>query len=391
MVYYLSTFELLKSASTNKDFTFCDLCSDLRALRTFTASVCCSNGLKNTSQHLQWAQTQVPEAPPSACVSHTLFPLTDPNIFLGFHQVNPGHLQKGKDSRPIASSYWKNKKINKKGTKYASTSMYHMYTRALPPHIHLCEQDTVLQKFIKIYNLPRTASIPPIPCLELRLLYLYIKYTSPVKLLCWEHSGDFCTVRECPSIALQWSEVQELYTKSRAAVHRPSLHCTGGISGCWYSSRPPPGSAHSITAQRSLSLWPEVTHPQLKASSRGIAAECKVATRFPFGICLLQPSLEQSFPQGSRAAVFTYYPLSEGTTFWDTTLQFSDTCTRINIYLTRKGCNASISAFCLPHPCLNIINLLIYIYRIILLLGQGLLSLQQIYMLIELLKISTQE
>lgn len=62
--------------------------------------------------------------------------------------------------------------------------MYHIYTRTLPPPICLCEQDSVPQKFIKIYNFPRTASILLTPCLELGLLYLYIKYTSPVKLLC---------------------------------------------------------------------------------------------------------------------------------------------------------------------------------------------------------------
>lgn len=72
------------------------------------------------------------------------------------------------------------------------------------------------------------------------------------------------------------------------------------------------------------------------------------------------------------------YPLLtvRGTTLWDTTLQFSDTCARINICSMRKGCKAFNSAFSLPHPCRNTINLLIYIYRIVLPLGQGLLSLQ---------------
>lgn len=299
MEFYLSTCELLKSALTwehkgplQPQFV---VQMDLRT----PASI--FSGLKH--RHQKFLPAPVPPIP--------LFSLWIPTIHWVPIRPTQAISQKGKDSRPIASSYWKKKSKKKKGTKYASTSMYRMYTRTLPPHIHLCEQDSMLQKFIKIYNLPRTASILPIPCLELRLLYLYIKYTSPVKSLCWEHSGDFCTVRGCPGIALQWSEVQELCTKARAALHRPSLHCTGGIFGVWYSSRPPPGSAHSTAAQRSLSLRPEVTHPQLKASSRGIAAECKVATRFPFGIRLLQPSLEQSFPQGSRAAEFTHYSLSE--------------------------------------------------------------------------------
>lgn len=102
--------------------------------------------------------------------------------------------------------------------------MYHIYTTTLPPHIHLCEQDSMLQKFIKIYNLPRTASILLIPRLELRLLYLCIKYkyTSPVKLLCWEHSGDFCPEGKA-------SEGRERLCIARSALGRAAWHKDCGL------------------------------------------------------------------------------------------------------------------------------------------------------------------
>lgn len=170
--------------------------------------------------------------------------------------------------------------------------------------------------------------------------------------------------------------MQELCTKARAALHKPSLHCIGDVFGTWYSSRPPPGSAHSIAAQRSLSLQPEVTHPSRKHPAKGLLQNAKWLQGSPLASTFCSPP-SSSFPQGSTAAEFSHYSLSEGTTFWDTTLQFSDTSARINICLTRKGCNTFKLCF-QPSPSLQKYNKSsdLYLCRIILPLGQGLLSLQ---------------
>lgn len=71
--------------------------------------------------------------------------------------------------------------------------MYHIYTRTLPPPIHLCEQDFRASKVHKKYTIyPELHLSCSLPAWGFRLLYLHIKYASPVKLLCWEHSGDPC-------------------------------------------------------------------------------------------------------------------------------------------------------------------------------------------------------
>lgn len=62
-----------------------------------------------------------------------------------------------------------------------------------------------------------------------------------------------------------------------------------------------------------------------------------------------------------------------GTIFWDTILQFSVTCAR-NICLIRTRCNAFYLYF-QAVPCRNMLNLLLYTFRIVLPLGQILLSL----------------
>lgn len=106
-----------------------------------------------------------------------------------------------------------------------------------PTPIHLCEQDSVLQKFIKIYNLPRTASVLLTPCLGRRLLYLYIKYISPVKLLCWEHSGDFCSEGEvsegrvCLCITELATQGKFSFARSLPAAVPPDPSATPGPGG----------------------------------------------------------------------------------------------------------------------------------------------------------------
>lgn len=99
-----------------------------------------------------------------------LFFLMDPNITLGSYEANPSHFPKVR----VTSYVTLHKAIE---TKPGQNVHPHPRTVFTPEPSHplyrLCEQDSVLQKFIKI-NLPRTASILLAPHLGLRLLYLYI-------------------------------------------------------------------------------------------------------------------------------------------------------------------------------------------------------------------------
>lgn len=115
------------------------------------------------------------EVPPNQGIFHTLF---DPNILLGSYKANSNHLPKFR----VASHVTSHKATeNKSRTKYTSTSTFHIYSRTLPPPACLREQDSVLQKFIKIYNLPQNCMGYSPPGAQTPLS-LYIKCTSPVKV-----------------------------------------------------------------------------------------------------------------------------------------------------------------------------------------------------------------
>lgn len=197
-----------------------------------------------------------------------------PNILLGSYKANPKHLPKFRVASHVTS---------RKATETKPEQNIHPHPRTIftaePSHpVCLCEQESVLQKFIKIYNWPQNCSGYSPPGAQTSLS-LYIKYTSPVKVALLRAQWWFLQWRGGLGTALGDSAVSpNPWGDSTEGSALPML-CLGVRFNqkCWVWGTKC-FALHECPQTRSFSEWPGVTCPPgdaWKSAAKGFLQDIK--------------------------------------------------------------------------------------------------------------------